>query len=58
MITIKSPREIKLMKKSGNLLANVHKELRSFIKEGVTTWDIEVFVRDYIPWWNSCSNWF
>jgi methionyl aminopeptidase len=48
MITIKSPREIKLMKKSGNLLANVHKELRSFIKEGVTTWDIEVFVRDYI----------
>ncbi|MDR2278897.1 MAG: type I methionyl aminopeptidase [Vagococcus sp.] len=48
MITIKSPREIELMKKSGALLANVHKELRSFIKEGVTTWDIEVFVRDYI----------
>lgn len=48
MITIKSPREIQLMKESGTLLANVHKELRGFIKEGITTWDIEVFVREYI----------
>ncbi len=36
------------MAESGALLANVHKELRSFIKPGVTSWQIEAFARDYI----------
>ncbi|MGX7024835.1 type I methionyl aminopeptidase [Vagococcus hydrophili] len=48
MITIKSPREIELMKKSGELLADVHKELRIFIVPGITTLEIEKFVRNYI----------
>ncbi len=48
MITLKSPREIETMKESGALLADVHKQLRSFIKPGITSWDIEVFVRNYI----------
>ena len=48
MITLKSPREIECMAESGALLANVHKALRSFIKPGITSWDIEVFVRNYI----------
>lgn len=48
MITLKSSREIELMEKSGALLADVHKELRHFIAPGKTTWDIEVFVRDFI----------
>ena len=48
MVTIKSAREIELMKESGALLASVHQELRRFIQEGITTWEIEVFVRDYI----------
>lgn len=48
MITLKSPREIELMTESGGLLASVHKELRTFIKPGITTWEIEVFVRNYI----------
>lgn len=48
MITLKSAREIEMMKDSGQLLASVHEALRTFIKPGITTWDIEVFVRDMI----------
>ncbi|AIM24793.1 type I methionyl aminopeptidase [Melissococcus plutonius] len=48
MITLKSKREIEEMRKSGELLADVHRHLRSFIKPGVTSWDIEVFVRNFI----------
>lgn len=48
MITLKSKREIDSMDESGALLADVHKQLRTFIKPGVTSWDIEEFARDYI----------
>lgn len=48
MITLKSKREIELMAESGSLLADVHIHLRDFIKPGITSWDIEVFVRQYI----------
>ena len=48
MITLKSAREIEMMAESGDLLADVHKNLRDFIKPGITSWDIEVFVRNYI----------
>ncbi|MDH6364471.1 methionyl aminopeptidase [Enterococcus sp. PF1-24] len=48
MITLKSQREIDKMAASGALLAAVHKQLRTFIKPGITSWDIEVFVRKFI----------
>lgn len=48
MITLKSQREIDNMEKSGELLAQVHQELRTFIKPGITSWDIEKFVHKYI----------
>lgn len=48
MITLKSAREIERMQESGALLAHVHESLRSFIKPGITSWDIEVFVRNII----------
>ncbi|MGY3765912.1 type I methionyl aminopeptidase [Vagococcus vulneris] len=48
MITLKSPREIEMMRESGALLASVHEALRDFIKPGITSWDIEVFVRHMI----------
>lgn len=37
-----------MMAESGALLANVHKALREFIKPGITSWDIELFVHDMI----------
>lgn len=41
-ITIKSAREIELMRESCRLLAIVHKELEEAIKPGMTTMDIDV----------------
>ncbi|KRN28344.1 methionine aminopeptidase [Lactobacillus selangorensis] len=48
MITLKSPREIEGMAKSGAVLAGVHKGLRTIIKPGISTWEIEEFARHYI----------
>ncbi|MGX7199719.1 type I methionyl aminopeptidase [Enterococcus nangangensis] len=48
MITLKSEREIEMMKESGEILADVHRHLRSFIKPGITSWDIEMYVRKLI----------
>ncbi|MGX6962752.1 type I methionyl aminopeptidase [Vagococcus xieshaowenii] len=48
MITLKSAREIENMKKSGELLAKVHENLRTFIKPGITSWDVEEFVHKFI----------
>lgn len=48
MIVLKSAREIENMKAAGELLASVHKELRKQIKPGITTWEIDQFVEDYL----------
>ena len=48
MITLKSEREIKAMQESGELLAGIHVALRDFIKEGVTTKEIDQFVHQKI----------
>lgn len=48
MITRKSPREIEGMRASGNLLAQTHKQLQSFIKAGVTTMEINDFVEKFV----------
>ncbi len=40
-VTIKSAREIELMREAGKLLAEVHDELAAFIKPGISTKDID-----------------
>lgn len=45
MITLKSQREIDLMKASGEFLASVHRGLRDLIKPGIDMWEIEEYVR-------------
>lgn len=40
-VTIKSPREIELMRKAGEILAATHEELRKAIKPGISTLDID-----------------
>ena len=40
MITIKSPREIEDMAKSGAILAGMHVALRDIIKPGISSWKI------------------
>jgi methionine aminopeptidase, type I len=48
MIQLKSENEIAEMKKSGHLLALTHKKIKSMIRPGITTWDIEEFVNDFL----------
>lgn len=48
MITLKSDREIQKMAESGAVLAGALKELKSIIKPGMNTWEIEQFTRNYI----------
>ena len=47
-VTIKSEREIELMRKSGRILAQVHMELGKAIKPGISTWDINVLGEELI----------
>ena len=50
-ITIKTPREIELMREAGRILAEVHNELGKIIKPGITTLEIdqigEKLIRSY-----------
>lgn len=40
-VTIKSEREIELMREAGKILAKTHNELEKALKPGMTTWDID-----------------
>ena len=40
-VTIKSAREIELMREAGRLLSEVHDELAAFVKPGISTKDID-----------------
>jgi methionyl aminopeptidase len=48
MIKIKSKREIELMKNAGKILATCHNELRTFIKPGISTLEIDSFVEKFL----------
>ncbi|NLJ97298.1 MAG: type I methionyl aminopeptidase [Clostridiales bacterium] len=51
-ISIKSDKEIELMRKSGSILAHVLKELEEYIKPGITTLDIDKKCYDIIKSYN------
>jgi methionyl aminopeptidase len=48
MITIKSKTEIELMRKSGEIIAEIFEILKSEIKPGITTIELDRIVEDYI----------
>jgi methionyl aminopeptidase len=48
MIVLKSKREIEAMKKAGEILAACHKEIAKLIKPGITTWEIDQFVEEFL----------
>ncbi|NLY77944.1 MAG: type I methionyl aminopeptidase [Tissierellia bacterium] len=48
MIFIKTPEEIEMMKRSGQLLARVHKEIAKMIRPGISTYEIDQFVEEYL----------
>lgn len=46
-ISLKSPREIRAMEKSGAVLAGMHLGVRKIIRPGISSWVLEEFARDY-----------
>ncbi len=48
LITIKSDREIELMKKAGNIVYQTHQYLKPFLKEGITTKELDRLAEDFI----------
>lgn len=48
MITIKSPREIELMKEAGQIVAGVFLKLRPYMKEGISTLELSKIAENYI----------
>ncbi|MEW8973115.1 MAG: type I methionyl aminopeptidase [Tissierellaceae bacterium] len=48
MIIIKTEEQIQKMKKAGELLASVHREIAKLIRPGITTMDIDRFVEEYL----------
>lgn len=48
MISIKSSREIELMKEAGKILAETHEKIKDFIKPGISTYEIDEYGRKLI----------
>lgn len=48
MISIKSQREIELMKKAGNIVYCTHQYLKPYLKEGITTKELDTLAEDFI----------
>ena len=48
MITIKSPREIELMEKAGEIVGNTHNYLKEYIKPGITTKELDRLAEEFI----------
>ncbi len=48
MVTIKTPEQIALMREAGELLAACHQEIGKRVRAGVSTWEIDQFVEQYL----------
>lgn len=48
MISIKSEREIQIMRVAGRIVAEVHEKLKEVIKPGITTKELDIIAEDYI----------
>lgn len=48
MIILKTQEEIEKMRVAGKILASCHKEIEKLIKPGITTWEIDQFVENYL----------
>lgn len=48
MITIKSEREIELMRKAGMLVSEMHKFIQPYIKEGISTYELDRLCDEFI----------
>ncbi|OUQ86432.1 type I methionyl aminopeptidase [Brevibacillus brevis] len=48
MIILKTPEEIELMHAAGKVLAACHREIAKMIRPGISTWEIDQFVEEFL----------
>ncbi|MBY0088034.1 type I methionyl aminopeptidase [Brevibacillus sp. M2.1A] len=48
MIILKTPEEIELMHAAGQILAACHREIAKMIRPGISTWEIDQFVEEFL----------
>lgn len=48
MVIIKTEQEIEMMKRAGKLLAKIHREIAKMIRPGISTYEIDQFVEEYM----------
>ncbi|WP_400164788.1 type I methionyl aminopeptidase [Brevibacillus sp. TJ4] len=48
MIILKTPEEIRLMQEAGAVLAACHREIAKMIRPGITPWEIDQFVEQFL----------
>ncbi|MGG1659345.1 type I methionyl aminopeptidase [Brevibacillus sp. NRS-1366] len=48
MIILKTPEEIELMRAAGKILAACHREIATIIRPGISTWEIDQFVEEFL----------
>ncbi|MFS0558430.1 type I methionyl aminopeptidase [Brevibacillus sp. 179-C9.3 HS] len=48
MIILKTPEEIELMHAAGKILAACHREIAKLIRPGISTWEIDQFVEEFL----------
>ena len=48
MITLKSKREIELLKQAGNIVYRTHQYLKPYVKEGITTKELDRLAEEFI----------
>ncbi|TQK74448.1 methionyl aminopeptidase [Brevibacillus sp. AG162] len=48
MIILKTPEEIELMHGAGKILAACHREIAKMIRPGISTWEIDQFVEEFL----------
>lgn len=55
-VSVKSPREIELMRESGHLLAQVHEELGKALKPGMSTLEVDILAEKLIRGYDCIPN--
>ena len=53
--TLKSPREIQIMREAGRIVARVHQALKKAVAPGVSTWDLDQIALDVLQKYNATS---
>lgn len=48
MIILKTPEEIEYMRAAGKILAACHREIAKLIRPGISTWEIDQFVEEFL----------